>query len=124
MAVNPCGPRKITDIFLDHGIMLTPLEARFLNALLGRERLLTHREITEFIWSGPDGGPLDAYRVLTVIAHHCRQKLERSGIGWILENVPGFGYRIRYRFRTLPEPRSATASDAPPRSRSTRKRGP
>lgn len=122
MAVNPCGPRKITDIFRDQGIRLTYLEARFLNAILGRERLVTHQEVTEDVWPGEDGGPLTVNRILAVLTHRCRAKIRASGIGWVLENVPGWGYRIRYR--PLPEARAATASGERPTSPSTRKPGP
>lgn len=123
MAVNPCGPRKITDIFRDQGIRLTYLEARFLNALLGRERLVTHDEVTEAVWPGDDGGPLTVNRILAVVTYRCRAKIKASGIGWILENEPRQGYRIRYR-RPLPDDRAATASGERPTSPSTRKPAP
>ena len=59
MAIDSSGPRKIRQIFLDHDIHLTPLEAKLLDAVLGRQRLVTHREIIEKIWPRRRRRPAD-----------------------------------------------------------------
>ena len=97
MAINPCGPRKIADIFADHDIHLTRQEARFLDILLGRERLVLHQDIMSLLWNKEDGGPLEGHRTLSVFAYRCRRKIRKGGIAWSLENVPRQGYRIRYK---------------------------
>jgi DNA-binding response OmpR family regulator len=96
MAVSRHGPLQITDLFADKGVHLTLFEARFFDALLGRERLLTPREIIEHMYPDEDGGPLTADSILQVVVCRCRKKLAESGIPWRIENEHSLGWRLRY----------------------------
>ena len=97
MAINPCGPRKIKDIFADHGINLTNQEAKFLNVVLGRERLVSKGEIIETLWPNPDMEPLAVDHVLRVYTYRLKRKLAKSGVGWVLKPLYGRGFRLIYR---------------------------
>ena len=99
MAINPCGPRKISDIFMDHGIRLTNMEARVLDALLGRERLVSRDQMIEHIWPDEDGGPLCVHNILRVCVHRIRRKMRGCSIPWRIEAKWQQGYRLRYEER-------------------------
>ena len=97
MALKSDGPRKIQAIFADHGIPLASQEARFLDILLGRERLVLHRELIERLWPRADGGPLSANDMVRLYHYRCAKKLLLARIPWCLEVEKGRGYRLRYK---------------------------
>ena len=97
MAINGSGSQQIKAIFAAQGVCIKPCEAKFLNTLLGRERLRTKLELVDAMWGDDeDGGPLNTDKMLNVMAHHCRKHIARAGIPWRIETEFSIGYRLRY----------------------------
>jgi len=97
MAISDDGPRKIARIFAARGVVLSPQQAALLNALLGRERLVTYRALAEALWGDdPEGGPLNAQGDIRAALTKLRRKIGAAGIPWVIENCHGVGYRLRY----------------------------
>ncbi len=98
MAISDDGPRQIARIFAARGVALGPQQAILLNALLGRERLLTYRALAEALWGDdPDGGPLNARGDIRAALAKARRKIGAAAMPWEIENCYGVGYRLRYR---------------------------
>ena len=97
MALSHDGPRQIARIFAARGAVLSPQQAALLNALLGRERLVTYRALAEALWGeDPEGGPLNAQGDIRAALARLRPKIAAAAIPWEIENRYGVGYRLRY----------------------------
>lgn len=97
MAIDGSGPCKIRMIFADRGVALAPQQAILLDALLGRERLVSYAALADALWGAhADGGPLDTESHIRAGVSKLRRRIATAGVPWRIENVYGIGYRLRY----------------------------
>lgn len=85
---------SIRMLFKDRGVHLTPLQAKLIHVLKGRNRPVAYGTILESLYGFKPSGDYPQDEVLKVAASTARKKIQKAGFPWKIVCTYGFGYEL------------------------------
>ncbi len=88
------GAMEIRQLFKSRGVHVTPLQAKLLHILKGKNRPVAYGTIIESIYGFKPSGDYPQDEVLKVAASGARRKIEEAKLKWKIVCAYGFGYEL------------------------------
>jgi len=88
------GAAEIRAMFRDRGAHITPMQAKLLHILRGKNRPIAYGTILESIHGFKPSGDYPQDEILKVAASGARKAIKKAGLKWKITCTWGFGYEL------------------------------